>query len=95
MTSLIGVPTGTHLFEALLQYSPLPIFSALWSLYFKGKVGKLAVHPFANFVVAKGVSRLNAEGVESACAECKAVSGGKGMISEHDSYKKAEWGLMA
>ena len=36
----------------------------------------------SNFVVAKGVERLDKEGVERVIGECKAVQGGRGMISE-------------
>ena len=36
----------------------------------------------SNFVVAKGVERLDKEGVERVVGECKAVQGGRGMISE-------------
>jgi hypothetical protein len=35
----------------------------------------------SNFVVAKGIERLDEAGVERAIGECKAVSGGRGMIS--------------
>jgi hypothetical protein len=38
----------------------------------------------SNFVVAKGVERLDKEGVERVVGECKAVQGGRGMISESD-----------
>jgi len=36
----------------------------------------------SNFVVAKGVERLDKEGVERVVGECKAVQGGRGMISK-------------
>jgi hypothetical protein len=36
----------------------------------------------SNFVVAKGVERLDKDGVERVVAECKAVQGGRGMISK-------------
>jgi len=37
----------------------------------------------SNFVVAKGVERLDKDGVERVVGECKAVQGGRGMISEY------------
>jgi len=36
----------------------------------------------SNFVVAKGVERLDKDGMERVVGECKAVQGGRGMISE-------------
>lgn len=56
------------------------MFEALWFTYFDGKIGKLAQHPYANFVVGVGVSRLNAGGVKAAVGEVQAVSGGRGLI---------------
>jgi nucleolar protein 9 len=58
------------------------VFNKLWATYFEGKIGKLAIHPMSNYVVAKGVERLDKDGLERAVGECKAVSGGRGMISE-------------
>lgn len=57
------------------------MFKSLWTVYFVGKTGKFAGHPFANFVTAKGVSRLDAEGVEQVVKECRAVAGGRSLIS--------------
>ena len=81
LSSLVSSPTGTRLFEAILQWSPQPVYRHIWTLYFEGKIGKLAGHPFANFVVAKGVGRLDREGIQGVVRECKAVSGGRGLIS--------------
>jgi len=79
--SLLTSSTGTRLFESLLLSPPIPIFQKIWSVYFEGKIGKLAIHPMSNFVVAKGVERLDKDGVERVVGECKAVSGGRQMIS--------------
>ena len=40
----------------------------------------------SNFVVAKAIERLDQAGIERVVMECKAVSGGRGMISELSSY---------
>lgn len=72
--------TGTRLFEALLKVAPKKVFKALWKTYFIGKLGKLAPHPYANYVVAAGVSRLDAAGIEAAVSEIQGVSGGRGLI---------------
>lgn len=80
LTSLQVSSTGTRLFEALLRLSPDPIFSALWKTYFIGKIGKLSQHPYANFVVARGVARLDAKAVRKCAAEVATNSGGRGLI---------------
>ena len=81
-SSLLTFPVGSHMFECLLKVSPLPVFSVLWKLYFEGKVGKLSIHPYANFVVAAGVARLDAHDLESAVQECQAINGGRSLISQ-------------
>lgn len=80
--SLLTSATGTRLFETILRVAPPDVFQAVWSTYFEGKIGKLAAHPMANFVVARGVSRLDKAGVERVVMECRSVSGGKALISE-------------
>lgn len=72
--------TGTRLFEALLKLSPKRVFKALWKTYFVSKLGKLAVHPYANYVVAAGVARLDGAALQSAIGEIQSVSGGRGLI---------------
>lgn len=81
LTSLLTTLTGTHLLEAILIHSPKSVFEAIWSAYFQVNIGELATHPFANFVVARGVSRLDAAGVEGVVEECNSLSGGRGLIS--------------
>lgn len=56
---LLRDQAGSHLLEAVLLHAPVRIFDLVWSTYFAGRLGKLAVHPVANYVVAKGVRRLN------------------------------------
>ncbi|WWD09471.1 hypothetical protein V865_007595 [Kwoniella europaea PYCC6329] len=80
LSTLLQTQTGTRLFESLLSLAPEPVFKALWSAYFVGKLGKLAGHPYANFVTAKGVSRLDKEGIEGLIVEVKGNSGGRGLI---------------
>ena len=83
LASLLAAPTGTRLLETILRVSPAEIVNQVWALYFEGKIGKLATHPFANFVVAQGVGRLDVAQIEQVVKECRAVAGGKGMISEY------------
>lgn len=80
LSSLLVSPTGTRLFEAVLAVSPKKIFKAVWKTYFRKKLGKLASHPYANFVVAKGVSCMSADGLSEAIAEVQSVAGGKALI---------------
>lgn len=80
LSSLQISSTGTRLFESLLRLSPEPIFAALWKTYFIGKIGKLSQHPYANFVVARGVARLRANEVGKCAAEVATNSGGRGLI---------------
>lgn len=80
--SLLTSPSGTRMIEAILTVSPIEVFQQIWKLYFSGSIGRYAGHPFDNFVVAKGVSRLDAEGIEEVVRECKAVAGARGLISE-------------
>lgn len=61
LSTLLRDPTSSHLLETLVLRSPPPIFNILWTVYFKGKLAKLAIHPVANFVVAKTIERMNAE----------------------------------
>jgi nucleolar protein 9 len=80
--SLLATPVGTHTLEAIIRLSPKKIFEYIWHLYFEGKVGRLAGHPFANFAVSRGVGRLDEQGVREVVRECRAVAGGRGLISE-------------
>ncbi|KAK1926743.1 armadillo-type protein [Papiliotrema laurentii] len=80
-SSLLTTATGSRLFESILAVAPEEVFKSLWTVYFVGKTGKFAGHPFANFVTAKGVSRLDAEDVEQVVKECRAVAGGRSLIS--------------
>ncbi|WVN85380.1 uncharacterized protein L203_100525 [Cryptococcus depauperatus CBS 7841] len=80
VSSLLSFQTGTRLFESLLHLAPSSTFIALWETYFEGKLGKLAGHPYANFVVAKGVARLDKEKVVKLIEEVKGNSGGRGLI---------------
>lgn len=82
LLSLIMTQTGTRLSECILSLAPQKVFDAIWSTYFEGKLGKLAGHPYANFVVAKGVSRLQLGKIEKLIEEVLGNSGGRGLISE-------------
>lgn len=80
LTAQVISQTGTRLCEALLTLAPKRVFRALWKAYFAGKLGKLAAHPYANYVVAAGIGRLDAAGVQAAISEIQGTSGGRGLV---------------
>ncbi|KAI0721971.1 armadillo-type protein [Cerioporus squamosus] len=74
LMTLLRDPTASHLLETLVSRSPGPAFDTLWRTYFSGKLSKLAVHPVANFVVAKGIERLSAEQLAATVEELRGVA---------------------
>ncbi|OCH95874.1 ARM repeat-containing protein [Obba rivulosa] len=75
LATLLRDPTSSHLLETLVSHSPPKVFDILWLIYFKGKLSKLAVHPVANFVVARAFGRLSAEQLNEVCSELEGVYG--------------------
>ncbi|KAH8105489.1 ARM repeat-containing protein [Cristinia sonorae] len=73
--TLLRDPTSSHLLETLVSRSPGKVFNVLWATYFQGKLPRLAVHPVANFVVAKAIMRLSAAQLSDACQELDGVTG--------------------
>jgi nucleolar protein 9 len=49
------------------------VIGALWDTYIIGKIGRLAIHPVANFVVAAGFARLEGEKLVSSIREMSKV----------------------
>ena len=83
LTTLLRDPTASHLLETLVRKCPDSASEVLWRTYFSGKLSKLAVHPVANFVVAKAIERLSSENLASAMKELEVV-GGK-IVSEYEN----------
>ncbi len=75
LMTLLRDPTSSHLLETLVSRSPERVFDSLWRTYFVGKLSRLAVHPVANFVVAKAFERVSAEQLDAAAQEMQGVSG--------------------
>ncbi|KAK7696593.1 hypothetical protein QCA50_001251 [Cerrena zonata] len=73
--TLLRDPTSSHLLETLISRSPEHVFNVLWESYLKGKLARLAVHPVANFVIAKAIGRANGEQISLVCEEIKPVAG--------------------
>ncbi|KAF9448476.1 hypothetical protein P691DRAFT_800795 [Macrolepiota fuliginosa MF-IS2] len=69
LNTLLRDTTSSHLLEAIVSRCPDNAFDVLWDLYFKGKLPRLAVHPVANFVVAKALERTNERQLLGACQE--------------------------
>jgi nucleolar protein 9 len=53
----------------MVSRCPNPAFTILWTIYFRGKLTRLASHPVANFVVAKAAERLNSAQLKAALEE--------------------------
>lgn len=87
LMTLLRDPTSSHLLETLVRRSPERVFDSLWRTYFVGKLARLAVHPVANFVVAKAFERVNAEQLDAAVQELQGVSGK--IVSECSAYEKS------
>jgi nucleolar protein 9 len=67
--TLLRDPTSSHLLETLVNRASEPVFAALWSIYFVGKLPPLAAHPVANFVVTKALYRTDEKQLQEAYAE--------------------------
>lgn len=73
LNTLLRDTTSSHLLETIFARTPLDAFNRLWSLYLKGKLSRLSVHPIANFVVAKALERVDKIQLFDACQELKDV----------------------
>lgn len=71
--TLLRDPTSSHLLETIVFRSPDRAYNVIWQTYFRGKLSRLAVHPVANFVVAKVLLRMDPRQLEEACGELGAV----------------------
>ncbi|KAF6741754.1 armadillo-type protein [Ephemerocybe angulata] len=71
--TLLRDPTSSHLLETMVSRSPPKAFDLIWSIYFKGKLARLAAHPVANFVVAKAIERLSQDQLAATSGELDEV----------------------
>ncbi|KWU45137.1 hypothetical protein RHOSPDRAFT_28944 [Rhodotorula sp. JG-1b] len=74
LAGLLRHPASSPTFEMLLRLAPKPVFDALWSDFFEGKLQRLAANAVANFVVAVGVSRVDEVQMQRLVRELKAVA---------------------
>lgn len=82
--TLLRDPTSSRLLETLVRRLPKEIFDVVWTTYLAGKLARLAVHPVANFVVAKALERASEEQLAQTCEELKGVS--DKIISERPPF---------
>ncbi|KAI0253125.1 ARM repeat-containing protein [Lactifluus subvellereus] len=71
LATLLRDPTSSHLLETLVLRCPESIFDILWSTYFERSIRKLAMHPVANFVIAKALERAGPEQLTYALGELR------------------------
>ncbi|KAI0299719.1 ARM repeat-containing protein [Multifurca ochricompacta] len=69
--TLLRDPTSSHLLETIVSRCPGPVFDLLWPTYLERNLRKLAVHPIANFVIAKALERAQAEQLAYALGELR------------------------
>ena len=71
IATLIRDPTSSHLLETLVSRCPESVFGIIWTTYFERSLRKLAMHPVANFVIAKALERANARQLSYALTELR------------------------
>jgi nucleolar protein 9 len=69
IATLLRDPTSSHLLERIVSHCPEGVFGILWTTYFERSIRKLAMHPVANFVIAKALERANADQLSYATKE--------------------------
>jgi nucleolar protein 9 len=75
VATLLRDPTSSHLLETLMTRAPSHVFDILWSVYISAALPRLAVHPIANFVVAKALRRCNKTQLAEAVPGLRSVAG--------------------
>jgi nucleolar protein 9 len=71
--TLLRDTTASHLLESVVVHASAPTFAVLWNFYFKGKLARLAMHPVANFVLAKAVTRLESSELSESWNEMRDI----------------------
>ncbi|CAK5281828.1 unnamed protein product [Mycena citricolor] len=79
--TLLRDPTASHFLETVVAKCPAPAFATLWTLYFKDSLARLAIHPVANYVLAKTFERLDAAQLADVFLELKGVWGKLTQVS--------------
>ena len=69
--TLLRDPSSSHILEIITSRCPPSAFDKLWAVYFKGALPRLAVHPVANFVLAKALERVSESQLSEVCAELR------------------------
>jgi nucleolar protein 9 len=71
--TLLRDSAASHLLETVVSRCPASVFDVIWKTYFEGKLARLAVHPVANFVVAKALERISESQLSRALQELDGV----------------------
>jgi hypothetical protein len=79
--TLLRSPSASRLLEVVLASSPPTVFSAIWKSYFRTRLWRVAAHPVSNFVVAKGIERLDAVYTKEAVTE---IANGQGLSKSEE-----------
>lgn len=74
VSTLLRDPTSSHLLETLVRRLPQQAFDVLWTTYLDGKLGRLAAHPVANFVMARALEHASEAQLAKACEELHPVA---------------------
>jgi nucleolar protein 9 len=84
IATLLRDPTSSHLLEILVSRCPESVFDILWTTYLERSLRKLAMHPVANFVIAKALERANTVQLSYALHELRDSLGKlRRMIASH------------
>lgn len=81
LAGLLRHPASAPTFETLLLQSSQAVFAAIWAGFFENKLHRLAGNAVANFVVAVGIKRLDAEQFKGAVGELRKIA----------TERRAEW----
>ncbi len=71
--TLIRDETASHLLEAIIESCSVATRYAIWKEYFAGHLNKLALHPVANFLVARFLRHHSARHLSDALHELVAI----------------------
>ena len=61
LTAALFDSSASHTLEVVLRLLPSAAFDTFWKTYLTPRLGKVAVHPVSNYVVAAAISRAGTE----------------------------------
>lgn len=69
LSTLLRDSNASHVLETIVSRCPADAFNVIWKTYFEGKLARLAIHPVANFVVARALERVSEDQLLKALEE--------------------------